>query len=182
MKAEVVLLCEDRQTDAFVRRFLAHRFKSRQIQTLPLPAGRQSGEQWVRSQFPKQLKAIRQRERTFLIVVVDADNLTTTERRQQLDQECRDKRIPLRSADDRALVLTPKRNIETWLAWLDGDETAVSEQEEHPKLRRERDCQPMAERLYNMCHEAQRLDDPCPPSLLEACDEYQRLSANAPQA
>ena len=176
MKAEIVLLCEDKQTDAFVRRFLAPRFKGRQIQTLPLPAGGQSGEQWVRTQLPAQLKAIRQREDAFLIVVVDADNLTTAQRRRQLDEACKAEHVPLRHADDRALVLTPKRNIETWLAWLGGDETAVSEEAEHPKLSRERDCKPMAERLYRMCHRDQRLDDPHPPSLFEACTEYRRLS------
>ena len=175
MSAEVVLLCEDKQTDAFMRRFLARRFKPRQIKTLPLPEGRQSGEQWVRCQYPAELKAIRQRDGAFLVVVTDADNLTTVQRRQQLDQECQARGVPGRSNEDRALVVTPKRNIETWLAWLSGDETAVSERDEHPKLQRERDCKPMVERLYEMCHVAQKLDNPCPPSLSEACEEYRRL-------
>ena len=137
--------------------------------------GRQSGEQWVRRQYPAELKAIRQRDGAFLVVVTDADNLTTVQRRRQLDQECQARGVPRRSNEDRALVVTPKRNIETWLAWLSGDETALSEQDEHPKLDHERDCKPMVERLYAMCHVAQRLDNPCPPSLSEACEEYRRL-------
>lgn len=94
MRAEIVLLCEDRQTDAFVRRFLAHRFKPRQIKTLPLPDGRQSGEQYVRRQCPAELKAVRHRDGAFLVVVTDADNLTTAQRRQQSDQECLTSGVP----------------------------------------------------------------------------------------
>ena len=100
MKTEIVLLCEDRQTDAFVRRFLKRRFKSPQIQTVSLPPAN-----------------------------------------------------------------SPASNG-----------SGVS------SLQYERHCEPMVKRLYTMCHEAQRLDDPYPPSPLKACGEYQRLSANAPQA
>lgn len=42
----VILLCEDMQTDVFVRRFLKHRnFRGRDVRTLPLPHGSRSGEQ-----------------------------------------------------------------------------------------------------------------------------------------
>ena len=70
----IVLLCEDSQTDAFVRRFLKRRnFAGRDIETLPLPSGRQSGEQWVRERYPDELKAIRGKQNAYLIVVTDAD-------------------------------------------------------------------------------------------------------------
>ena len=56
MSASIVLLCEDRQTDSFVRRFLWHRnIRRHDIHTKPIPHGKQSGEQWVRTQFPKAL-------------------------------------------------------------------------------------------------------------------------------
>ena len=45
----IVLLCEDTQTEAFVRRFLRLRnFKARDINTHSLPDGQRFGEQWVR--------------------------------------------------------------------------------------------------------------------------------------
>jgi len=73
----IVLLCEDKQTDSFVRRFLKHRnFKYRDIRTVSLSAGSGSGEQRVREQYPRQLKAIRQRKQAYLIVVIDADTHT----------------------------------------------------------------------------------------------------------
>lgn len=75
----IVLLCEDSQTESFVRRFLKHRnFKARDINTLPLPDGRRSGEQWVRERFPAELQAIRGRQGAYLIVVTDADAETRT--------------------------------------------------------------------------------------------------------
>ena len=78
---EIILLCEDKQTNTFVRRFLQLRkFGRRHIHTLPLPDGAQSGEQWVRKSYPRELKAIRQTQSKLLIVAIDADK-NTTERR-----------------------------------------------------------------------------------------------------
>ncbi|MYE22919.1 MAG: hypothetical protein F4Y01_03080 [Gammaproteobacteria bacterium] len=120
MTTRVVLLCEDQSTDTFVRRFLhKRRFTMHDIRTLPLPSGRQSGEQWVRARFPDELAAIRQRSNDFLIVVTDADSHTTAERRAQLDRECDRGGIPQQTASDRAIVVVPRRNIETWLEFLD---------------------------------------------------------------
>lgn len=171
----VILLCEDMQTDVFVRRFLKRRnFRGRDVRTLPLPDGSGSGEQWVREQYPRQLRAIRQRQGACLIVVTDADVHSTEFRRAQLDAECDEKGIPRRNEGDRVLVIVPRRNIETWLAYLAGGE--VDEETRYPRLDRERDCVRHAEELFRMCQKKQRLREPAPPSLREACDdEYPRL-------
>jgi hypothetical protein len=90
----IVLLCEDSQTDSFVRRFLKHRnFRARDINTLPIPQGSGSGEQWVRTRYPAELRAIRGRQGAYLIVVTDADVHTTQDRRVQLDEECTQKNV-----------------------------------------------------------------------------------------
>ena len=175
MSARIVLLCEDQQTDSFVRRFLARRnFRNHDIHTLPLPLGRQSGEQWVRTRFPKELKAVRQKERAFLIVIIDADAFTTDERRDQLNRSCREQEILERRPGDPVIVAVPRRNIETWFAYLDGE--SVDETRQYPPLRRPRDCRRHARELYRMCHEDQQLRHPVPPSLAEACGEYRRLT------
>ena len=173
-RVDITLLCEDSQTDAFVRRFLKRRnFRHRDITTLPLPAGGQSGEQWVRTRYPAELRAIRRRQRTYLIVVTDADTGSTDARRAQLEAECKRQDIPPREDGDPVLVIVPRRSIETWLAYLGG--TRVDELRRYPRLRRQRDCTEPARRLYAMCHEDQRLDDSAPPSLQEACGEYRKL-------
>ena len=105
---EIVLLCEDQQTNSFVRNFLKHRnLKGHDITTLPLPASHGAGEKWVRERYPKQLKAIRDRRKksknirnkkyVYLIVVIDADTHTLDYRHQQLKQECEENHIPPRT-------------------------------------------------------------------------------------
>ena len=175
----IVLLCEDKQTDSFVRRFLKHRnFKYRDITTVSLSAGSGSGEQRVKEQYPTELKAIRQKairqkEQAYLIVVIDADTHTVDERHAELKQACEEEGIlPRNSRDANVLHIIPRRNIETWFAYLEGNN--VNESEIYPKLKRERDCKEHAERLHHMC-QTRRLREPVPPSLLEACNEYRSL-------
>lgn len=174
MSASIVLLCEDSQTACFVRRFLWPRnFRHRDIQVLPLLEG--SGEQWVRKRYPHELKAIRGRQKAVLVVVIDADVNTTAFRRTQLNDECIRKEVPPTAPDDPVMIIVPKRNIETWFAYLRGD-ADVDETRRYRKLKKESDCHPLADELYRMCHERHRLDPSAPPSLREACQEYPKLS------
>ncbi len=173
MSVRTVLLCEDAATDTFVRRFLRRRqFKPHDIITLPIPHGSQSGEQWVREKYPDQLKAIRSRQNVFLIVVIDADTHTTQSRRSQLDDECRTQQVPVRNTEDPVIIIVPRRNIETWFAYLDG--ISVDETVDYSAYK-SKDPRPFAEELYRMCHEDQKLRPPVPPSLDESCQEYRKL-------
>ena len=173
MSAHIVLLCEDADTDRFVRRFLSHRnFKARDIHTVELPLGKQSGEQWVRTRYPAELKAIRLRQNAFLLAIIDADNRTTEARRTQLDQECDEQEVPGRTSGEPVIVMVPRRNIETWFAYLDGQ--TVDETTTYPR-RTPADQRSFADRLYRMCHERQHLVEPVPSSLTEACLEYRKL-------
>ncbi len=171
---KILILCEDKQTDTFVRRFLKHRnFRNHDFRTFPLPGGKQSGEQFVRERYPKELKAIRSKQNSYLVVVTDADGGLTEGRRRQLDEACDKNGIPRRSESDPVLMFIPRWSIETWFAYLDGND--VKENERYPKLGRERDCERHARQLHIMCHEEQKLREPAPPSLLEACEEYLKL-------
>jgi hypothetical protein len=69
----------------------------------------------------------------------------------------------------RVAVFIPARNIETWLAYLDGQ--VVNENDAYPRLERERDCQHHVRRLYEMCQQGV-LRQPAPQSLAAACVEY----------
>ena len=174
MNVRIVLLCEDSQTESFVRRFLGHRrFRHRDIFTIPLPHGKQSGEQWVRTQFPKELKAIRTRQQAYLVVVIDADARTTADTKAWLDAECHTQKVTPRRRNDPVAIAVPKRNIETWLAFLKTGQK-VDEQQLYPRLPRVRDCRPLADELFRMCQEEQ-LSPVAPPSLVAACPEYRKL-------
>jgi len=177
VSAKVVLLCEDLQTDVFVRRFLARRnVRSRDIDTCPLPDGRQAGEQWVRTRFPEELEKIRRRQRALLVVVIDADVGSTRDRHTQLERQCREAGVERRMPEDPVIVAVPRRNLETWFEYLRGK--PVDETIDYPRLRRESDCKPFADRLHDMCYKQQRLDEPAPPSLWEVCEEYGNLRRN----
>ena len=171
----ITLLCEDSQTDSFVRRFLKRRnFRGRDIRTLPLPEGRRSGEQWVRERYPAELRTIRGRQGAWLIVVTDADDRSTNDRRGQLEAACREQNVPARTDEDPVILIVPRRNIETWLAYLDAG-NPVDEDKTYPRLKRERDCDRHAGTLFSMCRDGQQLDETAPSSLREACEEYRRL-------
>ena len=108
-----------------------------------------------------------------MVVVVDADAGSTRDRRVQLEAACKEAGVTRPRPVDPVVVLVPRRNIETWFHFLAGRE--VDETTRYPRLRREGDCKPLADRLYKMCHERQQLPDDAPPSLLEACREYPKL-------
>ena len=80
--------------------------------------------------------------------------------------------MPARTQKDPVVLLVPRRNIETWFAYLDGQ--SVDETRDYMAWK-SKDPRPLAEELFRMCHEAQRLRDPAPPSLEESCQEYRRL-------
>ncbi len=176
-RAQLVLLCEDRQHEAFVRRFLAAMgWETRAMRVEKAPGGRGAGEQFVRERFPLELKAHRSRPVSqALVVMIDGDHEGVDARLRRLAQACRDAGVAERAETERVAVIIPTWNIETWLAYLDGKRVEEGDPH-HPKLARERDCQKHVDELVRMCR-AGELREPAPPSLAAACDEYHRRLA-----
>ncbi len=124
-KYRVFILCEDKEHNHFVRAF----FKSlgimddRKFVTYPLVDGARSAEAHVRRLLPDALKKIRStRENIFLVVVTDVDKNDhgTADRFTQLNEEMRSRSAtPINLEEDRVLCVFPKKNIETWFAWID---------------------------------------------------------------
>lgn len=175
----IVILCEDRQHEAFARRFLKQAGRGYRVQRVEVsPRGRGSGEQFVRERFAKELAFYRARQHRVgqaLVVVIDADDRTVAERVEQLDAAAANGGQQPRQSNERVAVFVPRRTIETWIAYLDGQ--SVNENATYRRLPRERDCQQHVERLYRMCQEGD-LRAPVPPSLVAACSEYRaRLQA-----
>ncbi len=172
-RVEVVLLCEDEQTACFGRRFLRERgFQNRQLRELVAPAGKGSGEQWVRESLPGELRALRSARSRALIVLTDADTITVEKRKKTLEVKCSEEKVPWRGPQEPVMVLVPARNIETWLAYLRGE--TVDESRVYPKYKAEADCREQARALAAMC-EAGKLREPDPASLVDACEEWRRL-------
>ena len=171
-RVQLVLLCEDRQQEAFARRFLnATGWETRAMRVEKAPGGRGSGEQFVRERFPRELKAHRSRPVSqTLVVMMDGDAEGPTARLQQLDKACREAGVAERARNERVAVFIPTWNIETWLAYLDG-EPVEEGRPDYRRLASERECQHHVETLVHMCR-ADKLREPAPPSLEAACNEY----------
>lgn len=177
-RVQLVLLCEDRQHEAFARRFLNEMgWETRSMRVEKAPGGRGAGEQFVRKRFAVELKAHRSRPVSqALVVLIDGDAGGISARLQQLDQACREANVAERADDDRVGIFVPTWNIETWLAYLAG-EIVMESKPDYPRLPRERDCQSHVGELARMCRD-EKLREPAPPSLEAACGEYNaRLSA-----
>lgn len=111
--SEIVLLCEDDRQEQVVRRYL-DRCGLRTLE--PTLRVRNASREvhggnigWVLREFPMEMEACRKRHavhaKTLLIVVVDADEKATVDRRAQLAT----------SVGDPVVALIPKRHIETWI-------------------------------------------------------------------
>jgi hypothetical protein len=171
-QVQLVLICEDNQHEAFVRRFLEGMgWDKRGMRVVKAPGGRGAGEQFVRLQFPAELRVQRSRPvNQAVVVMMDGDNHGAAARLDQLDQACLDAGIPKPTGHERVAVFIPTWNIETWLAYLGGSQVD-ERQSNYPRLDRQRDCQRHVDELVRMC-QARRLREPSPPSLEAACAEY----------
>lgn len=169
---QLVILCEDTQHEAFCRRFLsANGWSVRAIRVEKAPRGRGAAEQFVRQRFPRELKAHRSRPVSqALVVMIDGDAHGVEARLQKLDEACRNSGVEVRGPGARVALFVPTWNIETWLAYLDG-ETVDEARSNYPRLTRERECQRHVDALTEMCRVG-ALRQPSPPSLDRACDEY----------
>lgn len=170
-RVKIIVLCEDRQTEAFIRRFLvANGHHPRAIRVERLQAPRGAGDQFVRERYPREAKAIRTGHvQSVLLACIDEDTQSTQPRKRVFDQALQADGQAPRGAGEPILNLVPERNIETWLAYLSGE--TVDRTTAYPKRRRERECSAEAKALKAMC-DAGALRQPAPPSLEAACVEY----------
>ena len=123
-----------------------------------------------------ELKAYRgQRNRGMksgVIAVIDADKREVQDRVRGFDKACEEQDVPRRKPDECVLYVIPKRNIETWLAYLRGE--TVNEETAYPRHVSPRSCDREVDRLDAMCTD-RRLEGEPPTSLVRCCDEFQNF-------
>jgi hypothetical protein len=175
-RVQIIILCEDRQQEVFARYFLEKRgFKGR-FRIRVCPKGQKSGEQYVRTQYPLEVRAYRQnrnRVSVGLVVLIDADTEMPGNRFKQLNFLLREQFQSVRQENEAIAIFTPKRNIETWIHYLQGE--PVNEEETYAKFHNnEATCKPYVENLVLQCHSG-NLPETAPQSLQIACPELQRL-------
>lgn len=172
---EIIILGEDLMQTNFVRRFLMARgVHERRIQVRPCPGGRQAGEQYVRQNYPVEVRVLRSKSYLTLglVAAVDADTETVNRRHQQLDDSLIRDGQTKRQAAEKIAVLVPKRNVETWLYALTGNqanETCDYKNKVTPSA-----TKPAAQELSQRCPNT--MLPAFPPSLHRGCEELTRLS------
>ena len=173
-RTQLVILCEDTQHEAFLRRFFSiMEWPKRRFRVVRAPSGRGAADEFVRRQFVVELREHRRRRRRVdraVVVMVDGDARGVAGRIRELDDACQQFGVPPRSGEDRVAVFVPTWSVETWLAYFDG-ETVTQDRKDYPRLRRERECAKHVDRLAEMCR-AGSLRQPEPPSLRAASDEF----------
>ena len=101
--------------------------------------------------------------------MIDADNKDVQTRIAEFEGACNSMQIAFRAGGEAVAIAVPRRNIETWIHYLDGE--LVNEQDPYPKLDRERGCKPAVDNLVQLCKSSGLTPD-APPALAAACDEY----------
>ena len=160
--AQVIILVEDKQQRTFVSRLLqVIGYPVHELKILPIPAGEGSGEQYVREQYPIQVKELRPRAKYMdvaLVATIDGDLSTVAVRQKQLADQLEASELEPRGADEKIVHLIPRRNIETWIEYLLDTTTVVDEANSYHKLKgRERDCQKAVEEMALLCGSTQPL-------------------------
>ena len=124
--ANVIILAEDQEHQNLVRRYLLRAdYDRRGFRPVPLPGNRRCGSQYVREQFPIQVKECRKRvsrqASCLLIVISDADNLTTDARERTLHNELTKDSQSAVARSEPVVILIPKWQVETWIKCLLGE-------------------------------------------------------------
>ena len=173
-QVKYIVVCEDKQQATFVQRFLKRTglATKHNLRIEKSPAGRGAADQFVCNTYVKELRALRKAHvGSVLLVMIDGDKLGVNGRMRQLDAACRAQSVETRSSGDPVAITVPTWNIETWLAYLNGEEVS-EDRKDYPKFpRRESRCQAEVEKLVEMCS-SNHLREPAPASLRAACDEY----------
>ena len=174
-RVQLVILCEDRQQEVFARHFLEKRGFTGLFRTQICLKGSQSGEQYVRTQYPLEVKAYRQNKNRVsigLVVLTDADTGTQQERLNQLAHILSEDLQQARQTVEAIAIFTPKRNIETWIHYLQSGEP-IDEIVAYSKLTNQGECKPFVEKLADQC--VQGLPANAPLSMHDACMELKRI-------
>lgn len=179
--SQVVILCEDKLHEVFIRRFLKqYGYAHRDFRVPSYPAGRGSGESFVRRTYADEIRAYRSRSakaKTFLIVMIDADARPVADREAQLGRACQEAGAQPRQGAERVVHAIPKWAVNTWLAYLDGqsvDEATDYKAHGYAFRKCEGAVAGLVRQLHRMCEDGD-VPAEAPPSLHHACTEFARI-------
>jgi hypothetical protein len=133
-KVTAVVLCEDKQSQTLLVRYLKERGFAR-VRSLPLPAGQGCGSQYVRERYATEVR--RQRDGSVaqvLVVHLDADKVAVEDRHRELADELKQAKLLPRDPDEPIALVVPRWETETWLHHYLGRHDVV-ETQRYPKFK-----------------------------------------------
>jgi hypothetical protein len=175
--AKIILLIEDSNQENLIRHFLKKcGHDNRTMRSVRLPPGHGSGEQFVRENYAREVRAIRATHtKACLIAMIDADTGSVEDRRQQFERALKDADQSPRGASDAILHLIPKRNVETWILCLNSHAVEeLSDYRRDPRV----DAQAIksaAGMLFSWTRANFVIPSFCVPSLRGCSSEFQRI-------
>ncbi len=168
--ADIIILCEDRAHVNFIRHHLKRRgFNNRQLRPVPWD-GSGSRQQFVLQKYATEVKAYRSQANHLsltLITIIDADRQEVRNVEQRLEEQLQNANIENRKAGERIALLVPKRNIETWIVYL--QDTPVDEESDYKQHPKAKNYKRAGITLAEQLGQQPRAD--CPQSLQMAWDE-----------
>ena len=175
--SEIVILCEDKAHDVFVRRFLKKGWgvKERVIRTVSYPNGKGSGKKHVEDNIRREAEALRERQAsTVLVVVRDADEDSVAEVHSMLNSKI----VPPRQNSEQMAYIIPKWHIQTWIAYLAGETVDESNSRtykgKYGTISESKLAHEYVDQLASHCKRNRDIDSP-PDSLKKACEEFKRI-------
>ncbi len=180
---QYTILCEDAQMRTFLTSFLkCQGIKAHKIAVVPIPAGAGCGEAHVRTGLPKEVELLHRNKhlRKTLLVCIDADKYSYDERKQMLHKSYSDSFPGSDIDDEMMLIWIPKREIETWIAYLKGEN--VDEEMEFRHGGQPVSCKKEANLMHGFLQNDEESGDDVLPSLQKAKEEYVRICKKQEEA
>ena len=175
-RVQILVLCEDVQTSSFALRYLKSKgFSRHKIRILVSPAASGSAYTYVLNNFPVELENLRKDSVSRkLLAIIDEDGKGRS--MADFQKACKKANVPFRTDKESVAILVPKRNIETWIYFLEHqsavDETKDYKTQVHHGLSIVC-CKQAVRILDEICSENDRAS--WPSSLAAACPEIQRI-------
>ena len=173
---QYMILCEDAQMNGFIRAFLkCSDINAHKRRTIAIPAGDGCGEQHVRKRLPQEIKILHSNNflKLALIVCIDADKYSYEERKRVLIESAKKSGCMSELEEEMVLIWIPKREIETWVAYFNGENPDEETSFKHGGS--PVSCKLVARAMYLYLQDLSNIKDPVLPSLIKAKEEYDRM-------
>ncbi len=180
--SQTILLCEDELQERLAKAYVKKcglPYQPPYLKALVASREQQGGnDSWVLNQFPRQLHACRQRQkkaRTLLIVLIDADKHSVEDRRRQLMDRLTSAGFEAFGQTEPAVLLIPKRHIETWIRALLGEQVTEEQDCKTWQDAKKEEIRRAADAVFAWSRANATPGQTCVPSLKTALAEWKKI-------